>query len=428
MTTAKRNIAIAACALWTVHWAVSSNAADVRMHNPPVQTAAHWSPSHQDSHDAVFRRGAPEAVPGYAGPGYAGEQGYLNPDASPGWDGGYVHSPEGGPPAPGDYHGESGHGDEGAPCGDCCDECCEDSCCCHHRRKCGPIWIAQANAVYLRRGALDPTNVILQDDQGVPAARGSDFEFDFEPGFDVEIRRNWRRCGLLSGIGGRYLWVDRWTDQFTLLMPLGFNLPVVAPQPLGLVGLPTFMTLSYLTELQTGEVNLYRDVRNVTFLAGVRYVRLSERLRFDSLDAVNTSLFSFETENDLYGLQIGAVVPRAPICRGLHADASIRAGVYANDARHDATGVIFTGVGPIAQFRASDHNTQTAFMGEITGGFVYDVSPRLSVRAGYQLLYVNGVAIAADQVTATDFVTSSGIDTHGSAFFHGATAGVTVRR
>jgi hypothetical protein len=52
----------------------------------------------------------------------------------------------------------------------------------------------------------------------------------------------------------------------------------------------------------------------------------------------------------------------------------------------------------------------------------------LSVRAGYQLLYVNGVAIAADQVTATDFVTSSGIDTHGSAFFHGATAGVTVRR
>ena len=44
------------------------------------------------------------------------------------------------------------------------------------------------------------------------------------------------------------------------------------------------------------------------------------------------------------------------------------------------------------------------------------------MQAGYQLLWIDGIAIATDQaVNATANASGAGIDTNGSLFYHGAT-------
>jgi hypothetical protein len=65
-----------------------------------------------------------------------------------------------------------------------------------------------------------------------------------------------------------------------------------------------------------------------------------------------------------------------------------------------------------------------AFVGEIGITGAYQMTPHIALRGGYQLLWIQGVAIATEQVGATTLLTRSSIDTGGGEFFHRALAGL----
>ncbi len=100
-----------------------------------------------------------------------------------------------------------------------------------------------------------------------------------------------------------------------------------------------------------------------------------------------------------------------------------KAGIYGNDADHHAS--VTTGV---ATVNASGSDNPTAFVGEIGIQGSTLLTANLSLRGGYRLLWVDGVALASDQLAATDFFTSSGIDGSGDVFYQGAYVGLEFAR
>ncbi len=56
---------------------------------------------------------------------------------------------------------------------------------------------------------------------------------------------------------------------------------------------------------------------------------------------------------------------------------------------------------------------------------LYQLNDYWWVRGGYQLLWIEGAALASDQVAVSDpFHGHAAIDTNGSPFFHGAIIGL----
>jgi hypothetical protein len=78
-------------------------------------------------------------------------------------------------------------------------------------------------------------------------------------------------------------------------------------------------------------------------------------------------------------------------------------------------------IGPA--FGSAETETDLAFAGEVAVTAVYQWSDQLALRAGYQLLWLEGVAIASDQAAATNVIAQNGIDPTGGVFFHGALLG-----
>ena len=112
----------------------------------------------------------------------------------------------------------------------------------------------------------------------------------------------------------------------------------------------------------------------------------------------------------------------------MRVDADIKVGVYLNqaDAASSAGGILLDSSG-------RNDETSAAFLGELGLDAVYDVSCCLSLRAGYQLLFVAGVALAADQVPNTGNLAAGSpnvpvsVDSS-SLLYHGLNVGVEYRR
>ena len=94
-------------------------------------------------------------------------------------------------------------------------------------------------------------------------------------------------------------------------------------------------------------------------------------------------------DNRLYGFQLGADRSLWDNGNGLHFDGLAKVGVYGNDADVVSQGLNGSG---------SNSDTDAAFIGELGLNAKYDVTQRLSVSTGYQLLFLDGVALAANQV------------------------------
>ena len=105
--------------------------------------------------------------------------------------------------------------------------------------------------------------------------------------------------------------------------------------------------------------------------------------------------------------------------------------MYYNDLDASATLVIPNVPANGGMGRNSD--SAAAFVGELGLTASYDIRCNLSLRAGYQLLFLDGVALAADQVPNTgDLIgnnnTPVNVHTGNSLFFHGLHVGLEYRR
>jgi hypothetical protein len=158
-----------------------------------------------------------------------------------------------------------------------------------------------------------------------------------------------------------------------------------------------------------------------SFLTGFRYLRLDDELTIASFDLDNGGesfgKYDIATKNNLFGLQVGASHQRrSRLWRELHLETALKGGIYCNSARQSQSVVeIDSGGNP---FYLRD-----PFIGDASINLLSPLSKRISIRGGYNMLILEGIGWASDQLDYRD-TTSLQTSASGGGIIHGANLGL----
>jgi hypothetical protein len=298
-----------------------------------------------------------------------------------------------------------------------------------YQSSCGPRWTATADAMIMDRIGTKSRTLVQGvtpifdgetslDDEVTELLNSNDFKQGFFSGPRVSLIRHGDNCTdvelLYFQIDGwnstRRVTPDRESEQF-----LVFEVPGIE-----IFSFSDPMQFKYASKLYNAELNLrWNPTCRVTVLAGFRWVELRERLEGGFISPTFETFSTFNTKNNLYGFQIGSDAILWQRCR-FSIDGLVKAGIFGNHAEQTSTLRDREYTGTVA-----DTTSHTSFLGEVGLQCKYRVTEYLTLRAGYEAMWLGGVALAPGQIDETDFVGGvSGIDTKGELFFHGATAGL----
>jgi hypothetical protein len=165
----------------------------------------------------------------------------------------------------------------------------------------------------------------------------------------------------------------------------------------------------------------------VTVLAGFRWLQLNDNL-LGTLTPVKIipPFWNTSTANNLYGAQIGVEGKILQLGR-FSLDGLIKAGLFDNDALQ-STGVSLQKEVYPSKASAND----AAFVTEAGVQLKYQMTQGLTLKAGYELLWLDGVALAPGQIQETiatehrpplSTVQALGINRGSNVLFQGVTAG-----
>lgn len=170
-----------------------------------------------------------------------------------------------------------------------------------------------------------------------------------------------------------------------------------------------------------------------SWLAGVRHVNLEEKLRhltmvdyeIDGQDPVTGSMnYLTTTDNNLTGFQIGGDI-WATIIPGFQIGTEGKAGIYGNRMKQTTLINAESFMDTITE-RAT--KSRASFVGEAAVMGTWRLTQQLTLRGGYQMVYVDGVALAPDNFnTEPPFLQgarSASVVDNGFVFYHGFTGGV----
>ena len=215
-----------------------------------------------------------------------------------------------------------------------------------------------------------------------------------------------------------YFQIDGWNST-RRLDPNGDVLEFSAPGGFTVRSITDPMQFDYSSKLYNGELNLrWNPTCRITLLAGFRWVELRENLNGALVPATVESFWNTNTKNDLYGFQIGTDTKLWEYgCFSI--DGLVKAGIFNNHA--EQTTAVNEGE-TVESFTASTNHV--AFLGEVGLQCKYQVTCNLTLRAGYEAIWIDGLALAPGQIPVTNVVAQDiGIDSNGGVFYHGATAG-----
>jgi hypothetical protein len=299
-------------------------------------------------------------------------------------------------------------------CGDCCEGDCADQCGDMCRSLCAPTWKVRAGAVILTRSR--PDQVVLARPVGglIQISGGEDFDFGWTGGPDVSIER--RLGDGPNSVEVRYFGALDWTSQV--------EYGATGDIQIGPIDIPLAIDVdaTYQSKLNSTEIN-WRHQRSdrFTWLTGFRIIEVSETMNYD-VDFIvpNLTGVNWNTNNHLYGAQVGADLALWRLSGPLSMNGLFKAGIYGNDCDNDFTFSILDT--PIIDGGASDN--PVAFVGEIGLTSAYQVTPHFAIRGGYQLLWISEVALASDQAQlALNTLDVDTINSSGDVFYHGALVG-----
>jgi hypothetical protein len=158
-------------------------------------------------------------------------------------------------------------------------------------------------------------------------------------------------------------------------------------------------SLNYSTALDTVELGFRRrwtDPNSLwqgSWLAGVRHFYLTEEFGFNSQSSNGMLDYDSSTVNSMTGFQLGADLWLAAQ-NGLDIGLFGKVGVYGNRIKQNSS-YLATSINPAL---VSDQETERAsFVLEAGVMGNWRVNQNLTVRAGYQVLLLDGVALASDQ-------------------------------
>ena len=284
-----------------------------------------------------------------------------------------------------------------SPYGDLVNDPCDREAC----RECevsGPVrWYATAELLPLYRDQKDDVNLQTLDDFDGTILDTGDFDTEFDAGMRLVIGAALNDVYRLEG---GYIGPHEWSSR--IVAPDGSVAPLA----------------DMATKFSSYEMNLRRRiliprdpwpgynhlcVAN-SFLVGGRYLNLDETLAFGS---------NVATSNDMLGLQVGMLSQFLTHRHGW-IDLEVKGGMYNNQMRLNV-------LDTTASVQEAD---RTAFLGELSLSYNYQLSRHLAFRAGYNAFWLTGVALASQNLPLSGTVAPV-LNHNGDMVFHGPNVGLT---
>tara|TARA_R110002073_G_scaffold176633_7_gene334366 strand:+ start:442 stop:1752 length:1311 start_codon:yes stop_codon:yes gene_type:complete len=255
---------------------------------------------------------------------------------------------------------------------------------------CKPYWYIRGEAVYMELNSSDRStfsrNFALDE-----------FDFEFAPRITVGSVPD-----CVHGWEASFVGPLEWDMAASLANPAGGINTLLAPgAPIVAADLSTFndsvfQSQDYHAEYWSFEANktlVGWEVAKILF--GARYIDYDELYNYNSQDAGgNRGLLRSDVENSLFGLQVGMDLLYPVSCHG-SIDFRGRAGGYLNFAESD-TRLFNAGSTVVA---AIDEDTELAGVFEVGAGYSYALGEMLTLRAGFEVWYIAGLATATDQIS-----------------------------
>ena len=227
-----------------------------------------------------------------------------------------------------------------------------------------------------------------------------------------------------------------------------------APDPLALqpnTGLndASFARATYDSTLNSAEANVFlRDADSgydrrsgrpwqrcegyvqgrVDWLAGFRWAGLDESatVSYAPASPPAPTTYGVQSSSNLFGVQVGT---RGRMEWERWAVEGWAKTALAGAERSQSQAPIVDALdGGLIRPGGSSRDGGVGFIGDMTASVIYKLSDTWGLRAGYNLLWISGVALAPDQFTFAALPAgSTAISANSTAFFHGASLGLEAR-
>jgi hypothetical protein len=288
-----------------------------------------------------------------------------------------------------------------------------------------PTWDVGIGTAILTRGTLSGSPII---NELAPSPQtllnANQFRFNSSAGPDISALKKLKPDSYFDAIGFRYFDVQSIaagasTDTFgrTWQFPTDGR---------GSISNIRDVQSSYTSQLYSFEANLYRASENphVQWLTGFRWIQAADALGLVGTTDSGTQTigWNWDTANNLYGWQVGAVTSWLPMSSNWSLTCSPKIGIYGNQCLSRWSDGV-----PAGTIRNTNRifRNQVAFAGDLSASLGYRIGEHCRLSVGYQLLWLNGVGVAGDQVAVLSGDTiATGLNSSGSAFYHGALAGI----
>jgi hypothetical protein len=326
---------------------------------------------------------------------------------------------------------EASCGDSSGSCGSsnsggCCDVCPSRSPSC---------WYFQAEALFLHRdNQVSDQPVVLDDVSRATLLSTGDLNGDWGVGQRYLLGRQLNEC---SAVEVSYFGIVDWASGDSVSGDNNLDIPPVLNVPGTDYDNADIMRITSSSRLNNVEINYVRTVCGspccgTSVLAGFRYVNFDDEfnLASDGGDGFFSN-YNIKAKNNLYGAQLGLRTVRT-YCRWGW-DVTGKAGVFGNDAEQrqfveDQPDFLIRPVAGAPGETVGSSDSSVAFVGDINASLVLRLTDTWSLRGGYNLMWIEGLALAGNQLDFT-FLSDSGTghSDSGGVFFHGASAGLQAR-
>ncbi len=332
----------------------------------------------------------------------------------------------------------------GAPCQACggCNHCGHYQGChlCPGNYSCVPLWRMRLDALSLRRnihGDMTFSNRATTAGLQSVLSTGGNLHFNNQTNFRIELERRLEENASLEFV---YFGLQNWSDS----AGIRDSLPDLQ-SPYFLYGTsngPAFgydaafaHTISYSTRFHNAEINYWRPIPyalhglHASFLAGVRFFNLHEGFTYAGFTPNFVGQTNIQTRNNMVGSQIGFQLT-APIKEKFSIRWDGKAGIFLNSAEQRTVITRYNNALGVRDINYAEavNKIGPAFVGEVNIVGAYRLNCRWTLYAGYQMLWVESLALAPNNFNP-NFPTSTGrpgtqtIDNDGRAFYQGARGG-----
>ncbi len=352
--------------------------------------------------------------------------------------------------------------------GDCKDACAADCSAC-------PRSYAYGEFLFLRRGNSSITRDIVQSQPlllDVPfPVNGlftrtffstSDLNFQYEPAFRALVGHRLHDGWALEA---SYLGLFDATAYEACIFPTDPNTILSFPDPPGGLNFNVFadidrMWIRYSSAIHSGELNLVHCLggcahpckgdcdpkhvhvgntwcRTYEWLFGLRYLSVREQLEIygerdleitggdvGPIFGTEDGFYDISTRNNLFGPQIGARMRHWNDRLGW--ELSGKLGAFYNDAAQRQLVVDF----PDFELRPTTgaSGSQFAYLSEVNLTGLFRLTQVWNLRAGYNLIYIGGLALAPDQLDfSSGEASGQGLNRSGGILLHGVNLGLEAR-